>query len=204
MKRKTTDSRGAPLEAGASSVVAALLRHCCAWRDACGRAFRVERKIERRADRIVVRVARFDRLKCTHLLATIGAVPATDHAVDGFEAALESGEVHITIKRIPSAPRPAPEAPPPAPPYKGNLADVQACDTAACAAAAGALLAAHGVDALGGIVVRRRAAWYEVAACGLAHVSDAACHAVGTWPAAYVDFDNREHVCIVDRSRPGL
>lgn len=205
MKRKAPDSRSTPLEADVSTVVAAVLRLCCAWRDACGRAFRVDRKIERRSDRLVVRVAKFDRLRCADLLASLRVTTKSDHAVDGFDVALDAGEVHFSIKRMSTAPRPArTPAPTPPPPFAGDLADVHACDRAACSAAAAALLAAHGADALNGISVRRQAAWYEVAAGGLAHVSDAACIAVAMWPTAYIDFDSREHVCLVDRLHPEL
>ena len=205
MKRKAPDSRGAPVDAGPAAVITALLRMCRSWRDACGRAFKVDRRIERHSDRLVVRVSRFDRLRCTDLLGSLALVASgSDHAVDGFHAALDSGEVHFAIKRASAVPQP-PRAPAPSsPPYRSDLPDVHACDRAACAEAAGSLFAAHGADALNGILVRRRAAWYEVVAGGLAHVSDAACAAVARWPTAYIDFDRREHVCLVDRLHPEL
>ena len=206
MKRKVPDpGRGAPLDADVSALITAVLRQCRAWRDACGRAFRVDRRIERHSDRLVVRVSRFDRLRCSHLLSSLGlAASGSSHSVCGFQAAMDSGEVHFFVKRTPAAPRPPPEPAQSAPPFKGDLADVHACDRAACADAAGSLFAVHGADALSGISVRRRAAWYEVVAGGLAHVSDAACVAVARWPTSYIDFDRREHVVLVDRLHPDL
>ena len=206
MKRKAPDAaRGAPLDADVSALITAVLRRCRAWRDACGRAFKVERRIERHSDRLVVRVSRFDRLRCTDLLGSLAlAAAGSTHAVCGLQAAMDSGEVHFSIKRISAAPR-SPSAPPQsAPPFKGDLLDVHACDRTACAEAAGSLFAVHGADALSGIKVRRRAAWYEVVAGGLAHVSDAACVAVARWPTSYIDFDRREHVILVDRLHPEL
>ena len=62
----------------------------------------------------------------------------------------------------------------------------------------------HGADALGGVVVRRRPATYEIAACGLTCISDRACVALAEWPGSFVDFEAGELVCVVGRSQPDL
>ena len=55
MKRKAPDAPAAPLEASVAAAVTALLRCAATWRDRCGKAFRVDRRVERRGDRVVVR-----------------------------------------------------------------------------------------------------------------------------------------------------
>ena len=96
MKRKATEPRSAPpaaMEAGAAAAITSLLRRCSKWRDRCGRAFRVERKVERRPECAVVRVARFDRVPCKALVEALGVVSGSGHAVTGFDAVLQSAEV---------------------------------------------------------------------------------------------------------------
>ena len=165
-------------------------------------AYKIERKIEKRTDQAIVKVARFDRLACKKLVEVTGPVAGTDHAISGFEASLPLHEVHFTIVRTGAAASPAPPAR--AIEYTGALQNVMACDAEKCREAASAVWGAAGSDALGSITVVRKAAYYEVSLTDVARVSYDGCRALENWSSSYIDFDSRRLVCIVDRAFPEL
>ena len=110
MKRKAPDTHVvSPVEASVAAVVSDLLRACASWRDRCGKAFRVERRIERREDRVVVRIGRFDTIRCDRLILASSRPSKQDHMVSGFDALCSSGEVTFFITRKPTADTPAPK-----------------------------------------------------------------------------------------------
>lgn len=232
MKRKTTESARAvasqTLDAGAAAAVSSVLRTCISWRDRCGRvrslrqgenppiqsaikqashrsqAYKIERKIEKRTDQAIVKVARFDRLACKDLVSILGPVPGTDHAVVALEASVPLREAHFMIARVgPAGSAQIAEASR-SRDYTGQLPDVMACDAASCRAAASAVMGAAGSDALGAILVIRKAAHYEISLTDVARVSHEGCLALEPWIGSYIDFELRRLVCLVDRAHPEL
>jgi len=90
MKRKSAEKK-VPVDAidgGIVDVISSLMRACRDLKDRCGRSFKIERKIERREDSALLRVARFDRLKFTDIFCVLGSAKTTDYAATGFEVHL--------------------------------------------------------------------------------------------------------------------
>lgn len=200
MKRKAPDP-----EADASSVARETVERCKAWRDRCGRAFNVRtpRAPECSAERLTLRVTRFDRLRCDAVLRLRAPrSAAARHAVSGFEATLARGEIAFHITRVvPGAADPPLQAVADyetrLPPMHGVLPE----DLTDCSEAARALVR-HAATAPAELEVRRRAETYDVALVHAASVSHLACLALARWAGSYIDFERHALVAVVPRRKP--
>ena len=205
-KRRTPEDGTAE---DAAQAIAGLLRRCVAWRDRCGKAFliRAPRTPERQASRVVQRVGRFDRLRCTQLLEVVSPSPGPGYAVTGFEAVFAKGEVLFFVARPAQQPKNKKmatdlmEAEERTPPVPKLPACVEAADEAVVVDACRSLLRATS-SAQAKLTFRAMAETYEVSASGAERVDAEGIAMLGRWPLSYVDFESAALVAVVPRTQP--
>jgi hypothetical protein len=189
--------------------IRALLDEALAWRDACGRAYKVVHRVELAATRAVLRLGKFDRVTRRSLARLEGALgEGAAYAIGGWEALLQERALAVTlVKRgaggeasLKRLRRVALEASTARVPVREHVA---AADRAAVEETVHRALAALGEGAEPRVRVVEMPAEYHVRFEGLACVPDRALAACAG-DASHVDFDGAALVAVVPKSAPDI